>query len=55
MLDCVTPGLTYSQIATALGVGVGTIQTHIKTLCRKLGVSSKAEAAAWAVRHSWKA
>lgn len=51
VLDCVTRGLTYAESARALGVGIGTIQTHIKSLYRKLDVSSKAEAAAWATRH----
>jgi DNA-binding NarL/FixJ family response regulator len=50
VLDYVARGLTYAECATALGLSLGTVQTHIKAIYRKLDVSSKAEAAAWVTR-----
>jgi DNA-binding NarL/FixJ family response regulator len=44
-------GHAYASVAKALGIGVGTVQTHVRRLYRKLEVSSKAEAAALAVRY----
>jgi DNA-binding NarL/FixJ family response regulator len=43
-------GHTYTDIATALGIGLGTVQGYVKTIYKKLEVSSKAEAAAYASR-----
>jgi DNA-binding NarL/FixJ family response regulator len=37
-------GHSYQDIATALGIRLGTVQTHVKSIYRKLEVSSKAEA-----------
>ena len=45
--DAVAP---YAETARLLGMGLGTVQTHVKAIYRKLDVSSKAEAAALAVR-----
>ncbi len=50
VLQCLVDGLSYPQIASALCVGLGTIQNYIKTIYRKLHVSTKAEAAAIAVK-----
>lgn len=50
VLDCVVRGLTYPECAAALGLSLGTVQTHIKAIYRKLNVGTKAEAAAWATR-----
>ncbi|HUH05154.1 MAG TPA: response regulator transcription factor [Kofleriaceae bacterium] len=44
-------GHSYASIATALAIQLGTVQTHIKNLYRKLEVSSKAEAVTIAIRH----
>ena len=50
MLALLAKGLTYEDAARSLGIGLGTVQSHVKSLYRKLEVSSKAEAAAEAVR-----
>lgn len=44
-------GLTYAETAAALGLGIGTVQSYVKQLYGKLGVSSKTQACAWAIRH----
>jgi DNA-binding NarL/FixJ family response regulator len=51
VLACLMKGETYDECATSLGVRLGTVQTHVKNLYRKLDVTTKAEAAAWAARH----
>jgi len=50
VLSLLAKGLTYEDAARVLGISVGTVQSHVKSLYRKLEVSSKAEAAAEAVR-----
>jgi two-component system nitrate/nitrite response regulator NarL len=49
VLDLLARGQSYAEIAVALGLGVGTVQTYVKRIYRKLEVSSKAEAA-WVAR-----
>lgn len=44
VLQLLVKGLSYKQVAATLGVGTGTVQTHVKSLYDKLEVSSKAEA-----------
>lgn len=43
-------GHTYAGIAGALGISEGTVQTHVKSIYRKMDVASKAEAAMLAAR-----
>jgi DNA-binding NarL/FixJ family response regulator len=50
VLALLVDGHTTADIAKALGIGVGTAQTHLKNLYRKLDVSSKAGATAVALR-----
>lgn len=50
LLTALARGLTYPECAALLGVRLGTVQTYVKSLYRKLGVSTKAEAASWATR-----
>lgn len=50
VLSCLERGDSYVECATRLGITLGTVQTHVKSLYRKLEVSSRAEATAWAVR-----
>lgn len=49
ILGLLARGMTYSEVASALTIGVGTVQTHVKSLYGKLGVASKTEAAALAI------
>jgi DNA-binding NarL/FixJ family response regulator len=44
ILSLLVGGHAYAAIAQALEIGVGTVQGHIKSIYRKLEVSSKAEA-----------
>lgn len=51
VLAALTEGRTTRGIATRLGIGFGTAQTHLKAIYKKLGVGSKAAAAIVALRH----
>ncbi|MDF3067758.1 MAG: response regulator transcription factor [Polyangiaceae bacterium] len=51
VLGCLERGDSYAECARRLGITLGTVQTHVKSLYRKLEVSSRAEATAWASRH----
>ncbi len=44
-------GFSNKQLAADLGIGVRTIEGHITELFAKLGVTSRTEAALWAVSH----
>lgn len=46
-------GHSYADVATVLGIGTGTVQTHVKSIYAKLEVASKAEAAALAAKLGW--
>ncbi len=50
VLEMLGRGLTYGMIGRGLGIGTGTVQSHVKAIYRKLEVSSKAEAAVEAHR-----
>lgn len=50
LLSLLVKGLSYKQVAMALGIGLGTVQSHVKSIYEKLEVSSKAEATAVAIR-----
>jgi DNA-binding NarL/FixJ family response regulator len=50
VLGCLEGGHSYAECANRLGITLGTVQTHVKSLYRKLDVSSRAEATAWAAR-----
>jgi two-component system nitrate/nitrite response regulator NarL len=45
-------GLGTEEIARRLGISTATVRTHVQALLTKLGVHSRLEAAAFAVRHS---
>lgn len=49
-LKLLVEGCSYDAVAGRLNVGVGTVQTYVKSIYRKLHVSSKAEATALAMR-----
>jgi len=46
-------GLSNRQIANQLVIGERTVQTHFRNILRKLGVSSRTEAALHALREGW--
>ena len=51
VLSLLARGHAYADIATALGIHLSTVQSHVRNIYRKLEVSSKAEAAVVAARH----
>ncbi len=51
VLELVVKGHTTPDIATYLGIGFHTANTHVRNLFRKLEVGSRAAAASLAVRH----
>ncbi len=50
VLRALVEGLSYKQAADVLGIGLGTVRTHIAGVYRKLQVHSVAEAVARAIR-----
>lgn len=44
ILQLIARGSSYSKVATALGLSIGTVQTHIKHIYGKLSVHSRGEA-----------
>jgi DNA-binding CsgD family transcriptional regulator len=50
VLVLLAKGFPYMEISRLLGVGLGTVQGHIKRLYAKLDVNNKAEAAVEATR-----
>jgi DNA-binding NarL/FixJ family response regulator len=49
VLELLVHGHTYADVAAALGIAEGTVQTYVKRIYEKLDVSTKAEAALLAV------
>ncbi len=54
VLVLVSQGKTNREIADALFLGEGTVRNYVSSILAKLGVSNRAEAAAYAVTHSLK-
>jgi two-component system, NarL family, response regulator DevR len=52
VLAKVAEGLTNRQIAVKLYLGEGTVRNYVSSVLQKLGVSNRAEAAAYAVKHN---
>lgn len=50
IMQLLARGLTYPMIADELGIALGTLQGYVRDLYRKLGITTKAEAAAEAIR-----
>jgi DNA-binding NarL/FixJ family response regulator len=51
VLNLLARGLPNKQIASQLGLGLRTVETHVSSVLGKLGVSSRTEAALYAVSH----
>jgi DNA-binding NarL/FixJ family response regulator len=51
VVELLSRGLTNQQIANELGLGVATVKTHVYNAMRKLRVSTRTEAAAFAMRN----
>ena len=52
VLSLVAHGLTNRQIAVKLYLGEGTVRNYVSSVLAKIGVSNRAEAAAYAVKHN---
>jgi two-component system, NarL family, response regulator DevR len=52
VLALVAQGLTNRQIAVKLYLGEGTVRNYVSSVLGKIGVSNRAEAAAYAVKHN---
>ena len=50
VLRCLSQGLAYKQVASALGISLDTVRTHIRAVYRKLHVHSVSEAVGRAIR-----
>jgi DNA-binding NarL/FixJ family response regulator len=50
VLSLVARGLTNKEIARDLGIGPGTVKTHVEKLIAKLGVADRTQAAVFAAR-----
>ncbi len=51
ILQLVAQGLTNAEIAKRLKLSRGTVESHVHHTIRKLDVSNRTEAAAWAFRN----
>jgi two-component system, NarL family, nitrate/nitrite response regulator NarL len=51
ILGCLTRGKSNKAIAQELGISVDTVKLHVKNVLTKLNLSSRVEAAVYAVRH----
>jgi two-component system, NarL family, response regulator DevR len=51
VLSLVAHGMTNRQIAVKLYLGEGTVRNYVSSILAKIGVSNRAEAAAFAVKH----
>jgi NarL family two-component system response regulator LiaR len=51
VLNLVVQGKSNQQIAEALVISIATVKAHISSILSKLGVSSRAEAIAFAIKH----
>ncbi len=52
VLNLVAEGMTNKEIARALYLGEGTVRNYVSSILSKLGLTNRAEAAAYAVRHN---
>jgi DNA-binding NarL/FixJ family response regulator len=53
VLDLLTRGASYPQIGLGLGISTNTVQSHIRSIYRKLQVSTKSEATLVAIRRGY--
>ncbi len=55
VLHLLAEGMTNKDIAQTLILSVRTVEAHLRSIYGKLGVSSRTEAALWAVKHGYAA
>jgi len=49
----ITQGLSNQEIADKLVLTINTLKSHVRSAYRKIGVSSRAQAVAWALQHGF--
>ena len=54
VLALITQGRSTRAIATALYIGVNSVKTHTQKVFRKIGVSTRTEAALWGIDHGFR-
>ncbi|WP_219942531.1 response regulator transcription factor [Iamia sp. SCSIO 61187] len=54
VLALITQGKSTRDIASALYIGVNSVKTHTQKIFRKIGVSTRTEAALWGVDHGFR-
>lgn len=54
VLALITQGQRTKDVAETLYLGVNTVKTHVKSIYRKIGVRSRAEAVLWGVDHGFR-
>jgi DNA-binding NarL/FixJ family response regulator len=53
VLRALATGLSNAEIARQLGIGEGTVKTHVARILIKLGVRDRVQAAVYAHQHGW--
>ncbi|SNR84147.1 two-component system response regulator NarL [Pseudomonas segetis] len=51
VLKMIASGMSNKKLGNKLGISEGTAKVHVKNILNKLGVSSRLEAAVWALEH----
>ena len=54
IIKLIVKGMSNKLIARTLGITEGTVKVHVKNMLRKLNLSSRLEAALWAIGHGYK-
>jgi len=54
VLALITQGKSTKDIGTALYIGVNSVKTHTQKVFRKIGVSTRTEAALWGIDHGFR-
>jgi DNA-binding NarL/FixJ family response regulator len=55
VLALVTRGFSNQEIADQLYLSINSVKTYIRSAYRKVGVTSRAQAVAWAIQHGFSA
>ncbi len=54
IIKLIVKGMSNKLVARTLGITEGTVKVHVKNMLRKLNLSSRLEAALWAIEHGGK-
>lgn len=54
VLQCIANGMSNRQISEALSISDGTVKVHVKHVLKKLGFSTRVEAALWASENGYR-